>query len=287
MHENYAVALYRFYFLENLQSRSAEHLQPLVKLIQLYTSSDLSVVAEQQGIEYALWEVIRASAILPYEATRKNKDEHLAIYSSEVALSKALLAFIGSNNAVINGDDWPKQHALWALAQYYNVYNKQFLNAYYKTTPAEQQQLDDDEITLPEQQKMEDLDNATWHALVNSFADIDSDKSKLKRLFSVPYVVSTFRGKSECKEGSLKNRCITPTIEQATPIKHICSDSLYIRTQKMTKAQLADSCQQLISQEAVFHEKLATNRQPVDNVFNDSFVLSCLKMLPNIINMVS
>ncbi len=269
LHENYAVALYRLYFLDVLQLHSAEHIKPLKQLIDLYATSELSSISEQQTIEYALWEVIRASAILPYEATRKNKAEHLVIYGEEEALPKALLAFIESDNAVINGDDWPKQHASWALAQYYNVYNKQYWNAYYKKSEAEQKQLDDDESTLPEQVKMTDLDNATWQALANSIRGLDGEQNKLKTLFSVPYVVSTFRGKSECKEGSLKNRCITPTIEEATPIKHICSDSLFIRTQKMTKAQLADSCKQLISQETVFHEKLATKREPAANDFND------------------
>jgi len=273
LHENYAVALYRLYFLPELQLLGAEHIQPLTKLINLYAASELNGndnnMDEQQAIEYALWEVIRASAILPYEATRKNKDKHLAIYGLATQLPQALLKFIESNNAVIKGDDWPKQHAAWALAQYYNVYNKQYLNAYYEKTAAEQKQLDDKKITLPAQQKMADLDNALWKALGNSQDSSTSDETILKTAFSIPYVVSTFRGKSECEEGSLQNRCITPTVEEATPIKHVCSDSLFIRTQKMTPKQLAGACQQLISQETVFHEKLATKRKPVANDFND------------------
>jgi len=297
LHENYAVALYRLYFLEPLRLSTADHIEPLARLIDLYASSDLiqnSADNNSEALEYALWEIIRASAILPYEATRKNKAEHLNIFSEEESLSRALLAFIVSENATINGDDWPRQHASWALANYYNVYNKQYLNAYYQKSEAEQKQLDDDEITLPVQKKMTDLDNSLWQALTNSMrnisskkpvADDDSDAESeavsgselgttlgseaLKTLFSVPYVVSTYRGKSECEEGSLKDRCIAPTVEEATPIKHICSDSLFIRTQKMTKAQLDDSCNQLISQEAVFHEKLATSKEPAANDFND------------------
>jgi len=69
---------------------------------------------------------------------------------------------------------------------------------------------------------MTDLDNSLWRALDNSMTHTQSgteSKSKaLKTIFSVPYVVSTYRGKSECEEGSLKARCITPTIEDATPI---------------------------------------------------------------------
>jgi len=284
LHENYSVALYRLYFLEPLRLSTADHIEPLAKLIDLYANSTLiqkNGENKEKVFDYALWEIIRASAILPYEATRKNKTEHLAIFSNTDRLTKALLAFIESDNAAINGDDWPKQHATWALAHYYNVFNKQYTNAYYEKSEAEQKQLDDDEITLPVQKKMTDLDNSVWQALANSLSntkvdvepdaksDSESASLALKTLFSVPYVVSTYRGKSECEEGSLKDRCIAPTVEEATPIKHICSDSLFIRTQKMTKEQLDDSCNQLISQEAVFHEKLATNREPVANDFND------------------
>lgn len=272
LHENYSVALYRLYFLEPLRLLTIDHIQPLANLIDLYANSDLLINNSEMNnsaIDYALWEIIRASSILSYEATRKNKAEHLNIFSRDELIPKALLAFIESNNATINGDDWPKQHATWALANYYNVYNKQYLNAYYEKSEAEQKQLDDDEITLPVQKKMTDLDNSLWQALSNSMNNPEPNDKGLKTLFSVPYVVSTFRGKSECEEGSLKNRCITPTVEEATPIKHVCSDSLFIRTQKMTKAQLEDSCKKLISQETVFHEKLATNKEPVANDFND------------------
>jgi microbial collagenase len=280
LHENYAVALYRLYFLEPLQLSSADHFEPLTKLINLYATSELvqeSGGNDDNAIHYALWEVLRASAILPYEASRKNKPEHLDIFAENTSLSQALLAFIGSKNAEIKGDNWPKQHAMWALAQYYNVYNKQYFNAYYEKSDAEQKQLDDEEITLPVQKQMIDLDNATWQALADSMPNKGAEKTEdsdlqnkaLKTLFSVPYVVSTYRGKSECKEGSLKGRCIEPTIEEATPIKHVCSDSLFIRTQKMTTAQLEDTCKNLISQEDVFHEKLATKRVPVANDFND------------------
>lgn len=276
LHENYAVALYRLYFLEPLHLSIASHIEPLTQLINLYANSDLTrerVEKESKAVDYALWEIIRASAILPYEATRKNKTEHLAIFGSQESLIHALLAFIESKNATINGDDWPKQHAAWALAQYYNVYDKQYWSTYYEKSEVEQKQLDNDEITLPIQQKMTDLDNSLWRALDNSMTHVklgtESKSKALKTIFSIPYVVSTYRGKSECEEGSLKARCITPTIEEATPIKHVCSDSLFIRTQKMTKAQLDESCRQLTSQETVFHKKLGTSRQPVANDFND------------------
>ncbi len=271
LHENYAVALYRFYFLPQMQLHSAAHIKPLTKLINLYASNKFTTALEDNSpdVEYALWEVIRASAILPYEATRKNEAAHLVIYSQATQLSEALLNFIKSENAVVSGNDWPRQHAVWALSQYYNVFNKQYLNAYYKKSEAEQKLLDDKKSILPAQQKMADLDNALWQTLVNSVENIDETEYKLKKLFSVPYVVSTYRGKSECEEGSLKDRCIEPSVEEATPIKHVCSESLFIRTQKMTKRQLENSCQKLLLQERVFHEKLATKHEPVANDFND------------------
>ena len=269
LHENYAVALYRLYFLKPLRLLTTNHVEPLAQLIDLYANSKL-VQHNSVAVDYALWEIIRASAILPYEATRKNKAEHLDIFSENNRLKRSLLAFIESDSAIIDGDDWPRKHAVWALANYYNIYNKQYLNTYYSKNETLQKQLDNSEITLPIQHEMTELDNAVWKAIANSMKlNEDSDDNALKTLFSIPYVVSTFRGKSECKEGSLQGRCITPTVEEATPIKHVCSDSLFIRTQKMTTAQLEDACNQLTSQEAIFHEKLATNEEPAANDFND------------------
>lgn len=267
LHENYAVALYRLYFLEPLQKSTADHIKPLAKLIDLYAGAKLSnELNNNLAIDYALWEVIRAAAILPYEARRKNKPEHIQAILGQDELSTSLLNFLTSPNAIKNGDNWPKQHATWALANYYNLYNKQYWNAYYKMSKEEQKKLDDDKMSLPFEKQMDELDNAVWQAVAS---DQTLSADDIKNQFSIPYVVTTYRGKSECEEDTLENRCISPTIKQALPIEHICSDSLYILTQKMTKAQLNDSCRQLISQEADFHEKLATNNQAVANDFND------------------
>ncbi len=263
LHENYAVALYRLYFLEPLQPLVNDHVKPLSKLINLYANSPL---ANDLAIDYALWEIIRASAILPYEARRKNNEDHINAILGQGELQQALVDFLVSDNAIKNGKSWPKEHATWALANYYNLYNKQYWNAYYQLNESEQKKLDDDKASLPFEKQMDDLDNAVWHALSKNS---NLSEQALKTQFSIPYVVTTFRGKSECEEGTLKNRCIAPTIEQALPINHVCSDSLYILTQEMTNEQLTDSCNQLTSQEAVFHEKLATNHQPAPNDFND------------------
>jgi len=267
LHENYAVALYRLYFLEPLQPYTGEQVKPLSKLINLYAEADLTNIGGEstKAFDYALWEVVRAGAILPYEARRKNKEEFTQAVNGKGELQQALVHFVTAKNNTLAGSDWPKQHALWALAQYYNLYNKTYWNEYYKRSADEQKQLDDDKITLPTEQLMDDLDNSVWTALSGEEVTIEQSKT----LFSIPYVVNTFRGKSECKEGTLAGRCIAPTIEEALPINHECSDRIYILTQEMTTAQLNDSCKKLTSQESNFHEILATNNKPVANDFND------------------
>jgi len=273
LHENYAVALYRLYFLKPMQPMITDHIQPLTRLINLYANAKLTgqepFKSKDNSREYALWEILRASALVPYEAVRKNNAENIVNIKANDELVQALLAFIESPNAEINSNNWPLQHASWALAQYYNLYNKEYLNAYYKLSKEEQSLLDDDKKSLPIEKKMTALDNDVWSALNNFSRSRYQAEPDLKTLFSIPYVVSTFRGKSECKESSLKDRCIKPTIEEALPIKHICADNLFILTQKMTEAQLNNACKDLIAQEVVFHEKLATNKQPVSNDFND------------------
>jgi len=263
LQENYAVALYRLYFLAPLQSSISDHISPLTKLINLYSESELP---RDNAVDYALWEILRAAAIIPYEARRKNKKAHINAIINKGELQQALLAFIGSKNATLQGSNWPKAHAAWALGNYYNLYNKQYWNEYYTRSEEEQKQLDDDKISLSFEKSMDDLDNALWAALSQ---DVNASAAQIKTQFSVPYVVTTFRGKSECLEGTLANRCITPTIEEALPIKHICSDSLYILTQEMSESQLNTSCQRLISQESTFHEKLQTKKQPVANDYNE------------------
>jgi len=271
LHENYAVALYRLYFLAPLQPFIVEQVKPLSQLINLYASADLSnttavIPKKDKAIDYALWEVLRAGAILPYEARRKNTAQFMKGVHGEGELQQALIQFITAKNNTLVGSNWPKQHALWALAQYYNLYSKEYWNEYYEHSVEDQKRLDDDKLTLKVEGDMDALDNSVWEALTNnSSMSVEQNKT----LFSVPYVVNTFRGKSECEEGTLAERCISPSIEQALPINHVCSSRIYILTQAMSAAQLSDSCQQLIAQESNFHEILATNNQPVANDFND------------------
>ncbi|KGJ87753.1 collagenase [Colwellia psychrerythraea] len=266
LHENYAVALYRLYFLAPLQPFTTDQVKPLSQLITLYANADLTSSVNDKAVDYALWEILRAGAILPYEARRKNEEVFTKAVHGEGELQQALIQFITAKNNSLVGDDWPKQNALWALAQYYNLYTKDYWNEYYERSSDDQKLLDDDKLSLNVEEKMDALDNNVWAALT-THKQVSNEQNKT--LFSIPYVVNTFRGKSECEEGTLAGRCITPTIAQALPINHECSDRIYILTQAMTKAQLNDSCQQLISQESNFHDILATNNQPVANDFND------------------
>lgn len=263
LHENYAVALYRLYFLESMQPFIVDHIAPLTRLINLYATSALG---EDLSVDYAMWEVLRAAAILPYEARRNNKAEFTAAIQLDGKVQTELVQFITAPNAIRKGDNWPQQHASWALANFYNLYNKQYWNSYYQHSLADQKRLDDDKLKLPVEQRMSELDEQVWQALSS---DISLTVEQAKQHYSVPYLVGSFRGKSACEEEALKGRCITPTIEEALPINHTCSDSLYILSQSMSATQLHESCKALIAQEDSFHNTLATNKMPVANDFNE------------------
>lgn len=262
LHENYAVALYRLYFLKPLHANIQDHVKPLSRLIRRYADAALP---NDKAVDYALWEILRAAAILPYDARRENQPEYIQAISDKGQLQQALIDFVTAANATRHGDNWPQQHAVWALAHYYNLYDKQYWNAYEQRPEEEQKQLDEGKISLPFEQKMTDLDNTLWASLS---ADKNKSVEQVKDLFTTAYVVSTYRGQSECSNDTLKDRCIIPTLEQALPIEHHCSDSLYILAQAMTKAQLNQTCTRLTSQESTFHQKLLTGREPVANDHN-------------------
>jgi len=260
LHENYAVALHRLYWLEPMQPLVANHIQPLAKLIDLYANAQLP---ESLAFDYALWEVVRAAGILAFEARNKNKAPFISALQGNNELQSALMAFVGSNNAMRKGTDWPRQNALWGLSKWYNVHHQLYLNEYYELDEAAQKDLDDDKTRLPIQDVMAKLDNQLWQSLQSlNLADAAAS-------YTVPYVVNSFRGKSECEEAPLKGRCKIPTLEQGLPIRKDCSDSLFILAQSMTDEQLNQSCQRLTTQTDTFHQKLATHYQPVANDFND------------------
>ncbi len=57
LHENYAVALYRLYFLAPLQPYTAQQVKPLSQLINLYAKANLTSndTDTSKAIDYALW----------------------------------------------------------------------------------------------------------------------------------------------------------------------------------------------------------------------------------------
>lgn len=263
LHENYAVALYRLYFLESMQPLVTDHITVLSQLINLYSTDAL---IDDVSVDYAMWEILRAAAILPYEARRKNEAAFTAAVQGNGDLESALVNFISAPNAIRKGDNWPKSNASWALANIYNLYNKQYWNAYYAYSLDEQILIDKGKLSLSYTEKMKQLDAQVWQALKS---DSTTPLTQVKQQYSVPYLVSSFRGKSACEEKALKGKCYLPTLEEALPIKHTCSSSLYILAQSMSQEELETSCETLLSQEDFFHQTLATHRQPVANDFND------------------
>ena len=262
LHENYAVALYRLYYMEQLQDKIGQHVDNLSKLIELYGNGELG---EELAYDYALWEVVRSAGILAHEARSRNKAPFIEGLSQGDKLQQALLSFVTSKNAsrdATNKSSWPRDNALWGLSKWYALTHKQFLNAYYEADEEIQKQLDDDKITWPIEDKMTALDNQVWQSL-SALSDADR-----KAAFSVPYVVNTFRGKTECDEDGLKGRCTIPTIEEALPQRKDCSESIFILAQSMTDEQLNKSCERLTTQTDTFHQKLATKMEPVANDFN-------------------
>lgn len=264
LHENYVVALYRLYYMDEMQDKIGAHVDNLTKLIDLYGHGWLD---SELAYDHALWEVLRSAGILAHEARSRNKAPFTQGLSQGDKLQNALLKFVSSPNAIRKAgssaeNDWPRKNALWGLSKWYALTNKQYLNAYYKADEQTQKQLDDDKITWPIQDKMKAIDNQVWQALSGL------DESDRKAAYTVPYVVNTFRGKSECDDAPLTSRCVIPTLEQALPQRKDCSESLFILSQSMTDDQLNKSCERLTAQTDTFHQKLATKKEPVANDFN-------------------
>ena len=56
--------------------------------------------------------------------------------------------------------------------------------------------------------------------------------------------------------------------ERILSIEHACGDSIMIRAQRISEQQLSDVCQALARQDAIFHKRLRTHREPVPDDFN-------------------
>jgi len=160
---------------------------------------------------------------------------------NNTVLADAILAtknWLPSLKALTKQSGWQAEHALWALAYQHKILN-------------------DDE--------KKQLDTQVWQ-LVD---DMELALGKKQFLFSQRYLVNSFRGLSECKS-DFEGKCSFPTLDEALPINHQCSDSLFIRANEMNKSQLETSCNKLTSQESQFHSLLNTKQQPAANDHNQS-----------------
>jgi len=156
-------------------------------------------------------------------------------------LADAILAtknWLPSLKGLTQQAGWQSEHALWALAYQHKI-------------------LDEDTI--------KQLDTDVWQLVDN----MDIDINRKQFLFSQRYLVNSFRGLSECNS-DFEGKCSFPTIDDALPINHQCSESLFIRANEMNKTQLETSCNKLTSQESQFHSLLNTNKQPAANDHNQS-----------------
>lgn len=233
LQEHFAVTLYRYYNRSPLDANLTYHLPALFAVMNRMQEKVLTK-AEQ----YALWEGFRALGFLGYEA-RSN------VVISEVLTASgftqtALLDFARSTNAIIEGQDWPLSHSLWALG------NLQLLQ---------------------EDDAAKSLDETVWKLLTRDLPQLSESASR--QLYTRPYLVTSFRGKSAC-ESEFDGRCMFPSDAEALPIKHHCSAALYIRANSMSNEALEAACRTLLAQEEDFHRKLASNRQPVANDHNDA-----------------
>lgn len=136
-----------------------------------------------------------------------------------------------------NDNSWQQAHAAWALGYLHYILDDE----------AAEKALDEKVLAALEQ----------------------NPNTNKEFIFSQRYLVNSFRGKSACEE-EFEGRCSEITLDDALPINHNCSDSLFIRAQTLTTEQLNISCERLISQESHFHDVYATNRQPVPNDFNEA-----------------
>jgi len=230
--EHYLVSLYRFYYEKPLQSALAPHISSLVKMItQVNATKEKSLLSKQA--QYTLWELYRTVGFLAYEARSKKEIKRALL--DEANLTDNLLGHLD----FIKHSGWQLDHALWVLANIYSI---------------------------SEENEQKRLDQQVKRQL---FAKKLLTEVEKKQYFSQTYLANSFRYLDNCQD-EFKDLCLIPTLEQVLPIKHICSDSLFIRATTMTEQQLNLSCQRLIGQEGFFHQRLATNLQPVANDNNQS-----------------
>jgi len=231
MQENYLVALYLYFSEKSMYEKVATHKDTLLRILEQFTDADINQLSEQA--KFTLWETTRSIAFLAYEARRNEKMKASLVKDS--ALADSLLALTAKQKS----DNWIFRHGIWSTAYLQTVSQE----ADAKAIDVKMMKVFDDAAFLNEEDK--------------------------KYVFSNRYLVNSFRVQDECLD-TYKDRCVIPSIDDALPINHKCSDSLFIRASQMTEKELNESCEKLTSQESYFHELLATQGQPTGDDQNTS-----------------
>nr|WP_235375367.1 collagenase [Shewanella sp. cp20] len=230
LQEHFAITLYRYY--ANTEEESDEHAEQVGRLLPLL-NQQLRRIANQspsQATDYALWETLRAYGML-LNAARKQPKGPLNQQLIAARLDKPLLDFAASPLSLHGQRDWPRANAYWALGLYRLTLPS---GEEGKITPAEQA-LDDAMAEMAER-------------------DVARRGDAAKTTYTLGYHVNAFAGQEACKaRGTI---CQIPEQSQILPIRHKCSDSLYILAQDLTPDELSISCTKLTSQEAHFHQLL-------------------------------
>ncbi|MCG9714005.1 collagenase [Shewanella insulae] len=254
LQEHFAVTLYRYYGIDNKEDKvndqRAEQLASLLPLL----NQQLKRTAKQspsQATDYALWETLRAYGML-LNVARKLPDGALNKQLIAAELDKVLLDFAASEQSLRDQQDWPRANAYWALGLYRLALPS---GEEGKITPAEQA-LDDAMVRLAEQ-------------------DVAQRGEAAKATYTLGYHVNAFAGQEACRDRGTV--CLLPELSQVLPIRHQCSDSLYILAQDLTPDELSISCTKLTSQEADFHRLLKTQHQPTANDNNDALQVVAFK----------
>lgn len=240
LQEQYAVAVMRFYGKEMFSGLFTPHLSNLLTTIAAF---DVSALDDKQAT-FALWESFRAIGILSYYATRYD-DEALSRAISSSKANDVMLNFVklhGQHNVPL----WANQNALWVVANSWRLSDASH-------------ERDDENVAA----------KAIDTSVSKLIKELDVSDDYKQRLFTYGYLTSTYRGQSECDE-DFAGQCHVPSIDTILPIKHVCSDSLFIRAQNLSQEQLEGSCKRLISQEDNFHHLFETSKQPVANDLNTS-----------------
>ncbi len=177
---------------------------------------------------YSWWEISRS---LAFAAVSARNQAELKPPLAAAAIDDTLLSLLPHSQG------WQLEHIVWALAYYHILLE-----------PAAQQALDKQVL-----------------AALSSHPALQ-DQHQYRQIFS-RYLANSFRVREQC-EAEFAPHCLVPDIEPALPLRHQCHERLVIRARTIAPAQLESSCQNMMAQEARFHQLLNTGQQPVANDFN-------------------